>query len=198
MPRQAHKLAAVVALLLSFPASAGVAGAPNPESRDRALGHRRDALEMELTLVRTTPDVYYLVIDMPAREVYLKCRARLLRTCPIEGHALPFEAHREPCLLRMADRIDPFTPEPGNEGLRLRGRNLPLDFLGRLVEGPRRASRLYFRPSLLIHPSHLPLPGSLNHIVLGGSDVKALGSALDRGSPAIWIPPARTQSGGLP
>lgn len=199
MPGQTHRLLTVVAPLLGLLAGASLAQdalSPESGSQDWILSQRKAALQMELDLVRATPDAYYLVVDVPAREVHLKCRARLLRTCRIVGHTLPIESHGVSRLLRLSERIDPFTPEPGNEGLRLRGRSLPLDFLGRLVEGPRRASQLYFRPSLLIHPSHLPLPGSINHIVLDGSDVKALGSALDRGSPAVWIPPSGRRSGG--
>jgi hypothetical protein len=201
MPCQTFRLLAAGALLPALLAGVSLAqndSPPQPRSPILALGQRKAALEMELGLVRGAPDLYYLVVDLPAGEVYLKCHAQLLKTCRIVDFSLPSGSHRVSSLLRLADRIDPFTPEPGNAGVRLRGRTMPLDFLGRLVEGPREASRLYFRPSLLIQPGHLPVPSSIGCVVLNGSDVKALGSALEPGSLAVWIPPSDGQSGSPP
>ncbi|MDP6778865.1 MAG: hypothetical protein QGI83_19080 [Candidatus Latescibacteria bacterium] len=201
MPGPIHRRIASIAVFLVGALGNGLpadAPATRQDSRDWDLTQQKAALEMELALARAKLEVYYAVIDLPAREIHLKCRARLLRTCPIKGYGHPSGADREARLLQLTDLIDPFTPEPGNLGLRLRGRRLPLDFYGRLIEGPRRASRLYFSPTLLVQSSHLPAPVSMHHILLDGNDIKALGSALGPGSPAIWIPDSGGQSGSAP
>lgn len=194
--RQPHILFPILVLLASSPGAAEQADAePEPSAQKRALWRKKTALEIEYRLVRTDPEAYYLVIDLPAGEVVLKAGGRLLRTCPIRIWGLAPHTRRKTLLCHMANRIDPVTPEPGNHGLRLRGRRLPLDFIGRLIEGPREASRLYFSPSLLIQPVGSPTSPNLDHLELGRRDIKALGSALQPGNAAILIPPLETQSG---
>ena len=165
----------------------------------RTLLARKAALELELDLVRADGEAYYLIVDAIAGEVRLKSGARLLRTCPIAKGRVMRELGRQCRLLTMANRIDPFTPEPGNDGLRLRGRRMPLDFIGRLIEGPREASSLYFVPSLLLQPADLPPPDEISYLQLSGHDIKALGSALSPGSRAVLVPPvgAEPDSGAV-
>lgn len=187
----------ILAVLVAIPFAVSVpspaaGGESVPDSLEQALRHRKLALELELQFAQENPNVYYLVIDLPSRKVYLKAGAHVLRACAIKEYrfsgALPRSSYR----LRMIARLDPLSVEPGNPGLRLRGRRLPLDFSGRLIEGPRARSRLYFSPSLLIQPAEFPLPAKSGVIVLDSSHVKALGSALQPGSTAILVPCAET------
>jgi hypothetical protein len=194
--RQPHILFPILVLLAGSLEAAEQAGAePEPSAQKRALWRKKTALEIEYRLVRADREAYYLVIDLPAGEVVLKAGGRLLRTCPIQSWGPVPHTRRKTLLFHMANRIDPVTPEPGNHGLRLRGRRLPLDFIGRLIEGPREISRLYFSPSLLIQPVGSPTSPNLGHLELRGRDVKALGSALQPGNAAILIPPLEIQSG---
>ena len=198
-PRQSHTLLPILllSLLVGRPAGEKLEQPSEPADlsvRRTSLKRQKAALELELHLVQTDPVAYYLVVDLPAREVHLKSGAHLLRTCPVEDYRLAPGAKTG--LLRMVNRIDPFTPEPGSDGLRLRGRALPLDFVGRLIEGPRRISRLYFSPSMLLQPADLPAPRNVGYLKLDGGDIKALGSALPPGSAAILIPPTQTPFDG--
>ena len=156
----------------------------------QALLARKTALELEISLVQKHPDAYYLVLDIPAGQIELKSGANLLHTCPISGGSIQAPVQ----YYRFTNRIDPQTPEPGNGGLRHRGRRLPLDFVGRLVEGPRRASCLYFTPPLILKARDVPSPAHIPHLELSGADVKALGAALQSGSRAILIPPIKADS----
>lgn len=160
-----------------------------PDSLEQALLNREQALRLELLHVRENPDAYYLVIDFPSRSVYLKAGAHVLRVCAIQHYRLAGALSLSSSRLRLIDRLDPHSIEPGNSGLRLRGRRLPIDFSGRLIEGPRDRSRLYFSPALLIQPHELPLPAGAFGIGLVSSDIKALDSALRPGSAAILVPP---------
>ena len=187
-----------LALLLANPMGASqertLAGSDSP-ARIRALQQEKAVLEIELRLVRTDPEACYLVIDLSAGEICLKLGARLLSTCSVRGYRAAQES-RIPLLFRMVTRIDPFTPEPANRGLRLRGRRQPLDFIGRLIEGPGERSRLYFSPRLVIQPVGLPAPPGIDCLELEGGDIKSLGSALQPGNGAILIPPLDTQPDG--
>jgi hypothetical protein len=149
------------------------------------LQNTKRALQLEIQYVREFPAAYYLVIDLPSRKVYLKSNAHLLRVCTIQKTTgvLPSNIHQ----LTFQQRIDPFTPEPGNANLRLRNRLIPLDFYGRLVEGSRQRSRLYFTPSLFFQSSAIS-PTTLPAIWLDAADIKALGAALKPGNIAILIP----------
>lgn len=149
------------------------------------LQNTKRALQLEIQYVREFPATYYLVIDLPAKKIYLKSNANLLRVCPIlkTTGVLPDNIHQ----LTFQQRIDPFTPEPGNANLRLRNRLMPLDFYGRLVEGARLRSYLYFTPSLFFQSSAIS-PTTLPAIWLDAADIKALGAALKPGHIAIFIP----------
>ena len=168
----------------SVPASAASA----PDSLEQTLLNRKQALDLELRFVSKNPDAYYLVIDLPTRKVYLKAGAHILRVCAIQNYRLAEASNPSSSQLQMIARLDPHSVEPGNSGLRLRGRRLPIDFSGRLIEGPRGRSRLYFSPSLLIQPYEFPLPDRTFGIALVSSDIKALDSALRPGSTAILVP----------
>ncbi len=181
-------LPVAILIALSTPSTPASAGSV-PDSLEQALHNRKQALRLELRFVRENPDDYYLVIDLPSRNVYLKAGAHILRVCAIQHDRLPGTLSLSSSQLRMIDRLAPYSIEPGNSGLRLRGRRLPVDFSGRLIEGPRSRSRLYFSPSLLIQPHELPLPAGTFGIGLVSSDVKALDSALRPGCAAILIPP---------
>ncbi len=187
----------LLSLLVGQPAGEGPEQPSEPAElsvRRTSLRRQKAALELELHLVQTDPEAYYLVLDLPAREVHLKSGAHLLRTCPVEDYGLA--PTTKIGLLRMVNRIDPLTPEPGNKGLRLRGRALPLDFVGRLIEGPRKISRLYFSPPMLLQPADLSAPSDVHYLKLDGGDIKALGSALSPGSAAILVPPIETPFDG--
>ncbi|MDE2998888.1 MAG: hypothetical protein OXU79_07410 [Gemmatimonadota bacterium] len=177
--------AILIALSLSsLPAGAGSV----PDSLEQTLLNRKQALHLELRFVSENPNANYLVIDLPSRNVYLKAGAHVLRVCAIQHYRLAGAFRLSPSQLRMIDRLYPHSVEPGNSGLRLRGRRLPIDFSGRLIEGPRGRSRLYFSPALLIQPHELPLPAGAIGIALVSSDIKALDSALGPGSAAILVP----------
>lgn len=166
----------------------------NVFSEKMFLTCQKSALELELNLVQTNPKSYYLVIDLVVKKIYLKSGARILRTCSIEDHKmLHFKKTK---LLQMIKRIDPITPEPANLGLRLRGRALPLNFIGRLIEGPRKLSRLYFSSSVVIQSIDLPILKDISYLKIDGGDIKALGSALNPGSSAILIPTLENQLKG--
>lgn len=151
-----------------------------------ALQNQRDALILELDRAKTGE--FYLLIDLAAKRVHLKANGNILRTCPILAPS-PTSAARVQ-IYRFARRVDPVSVEPGNANLRLRGRRLPLDFFGRLIEGPRRRSRLYFAPALVLQSSDMPTD-TTPYLALSPADVKALGSALCPGNAAILIPPSR-------
>ena len=149
------------------------------------LQNYREALIRELDLVETAPDDFYLIIDIPSKQIHLKTHGNILRTCPILHLSSRAERHTQN--YHFVSRIDPISKEPGNADLRLRGRLLPLDFFGRLMEGPRHHSRLYFTPDLVIRADGIST-GATPHITLSPVDIKALGSALRSGNVAIFIP----------
>ncbi len=159
-----------------------------PDSLEQVLRNRNQALALEVRFVREDPDAYYLVIDLPAGKLYLKAGAHMLRSCAIQKYRLTGGLSRSSLQLKMIARLAPVSAEPGNAGVRLRGRRLPLDFSGRLIEGPHGRSRLYFSPTLLIQPHGFHVPAQTGGIVLDSSDIKALDSALRAGSNAILIP----------
>ena len=151
------------------------------------LHHRKVALVLELDHIKAKPSEFYLVIDLQEAQVHLKSGGNLLRSSPITGsHLLHESPGSRP--YQFISRIDPGTPEPGNHGLRLRGRQLPLDFFGRLVEGARTTSRLYFSPRLILQSAGVPANLEVSLIILRREDMKALGSALEQGASAFLIP----------
>lgn len=178
MCKYAHILIAV--LLASSIAQA--------QSPDIALKNRKRALELELQYIRDHPGGFYLLIDLSIGEIHLKADANLLRVCKI--HTIAGVAPRETEYAQFLKRLDPLTSEPGNDRLRHRSRLLPLDFVGRLTEGPRRRSQLYFTPPLLLKPPDIPhTSAALLTLVLDASDIKTLGAAMQPLQAAIVIPP---------
>ena len=149
------------------------------------LQNYREALVRELDHVKTAPDDFYLIIDLSSKQIHLKARGNVLRKCPILSLSPTEERHTQN--YRFVKRIDPISIEPGNANLRLRGRSFPFDFSGRLIEGPRHRSRLYFAPNLVIRTDGIST-GATPHITLSPVDIKALGSALRPGNIAIFIP----------
>ena len=151
------------------------------------LQNYREALVRELDQVKTSPDDFYLIIDLPSKQIHLKSQGNMLRMCPILNMSPIEERHTQN--YNFINRIDPISVEPGNANLRFRGRLFPLDFSGRLIEGPRHHSRLYFAPNLVIRADGIST-GTTPHITLSPLDIKALGSALRPGNIAIFIPHA--------
>ena len=141
------------------------------------------ALALEVDLAQD-PDRYYLIVDLSEHFIDLKAGARRLKRWKLldslyDGAPVT--------LMTFKQHLAPSTPEPGPSRGRIGGRSLPLDFKGRLTEGPRSTSRLYFQPPFLIQGG-LPSRPQLNHAVLSGQDIRSLTSALEPGTPAILIP----------
>ncbi|MXX14090.1 MAG: hypothetical protein F4Y39_08390 [Gemmatimonadetes bacterium] len=151
------------------------------------LKNYHEALVRELDQIKTAPGEFYLIIDIPSKQIHLKSQGNVLRTCSILNLSPRKESHTQN--YRFVTRIDPISVEPGNANLRLRGRLFPLDFSGRLIEGPRHRSRLYFAPNLVIRADGVST-SDIPHITLSPVDIKALGSALRPGNIAIFIPHA--------
>jgi len=147
------------------------------------LEDRLAALELEEELILRRPNDVYLVIDLAHKVAHLKLNGRLLREASILSM---LGSPSSPSLHVLDTAIPPETPESGSEPLRLRGRQFPLDFKTRLLEGARDRTRFYFTPSLLLSPIdlHTHHPG----IQVSAYDIKALSSALEPGAEAIWIP----------
>ena len=182
--------------VISLTASAQTPEAP--PSRQQ-LWHSRLALLLEKELINRLPDSPYLMVDITSRIVHLKLNGRLLRTMTIEEPVvLTDERLGDPHLLTLDSPIEPASVEPGNEDVRLRGRRFPLDFRTRLLEGPRDRTRFYFVPPLVIRPAALPPQPGLSSLPLSGADIKALASALEPGSPAIFIAPLQNRPDGTP
>ena len=163
-------------------------GAQAPLSEEAHLLNRLEALKLEHRIVVSEPDAYYLVIDASAGTAELKSGARLLRSAPVlalsENGAQVLKAKQ----YRYTRLIAPVTPGQGAEGARLGGQQLPMDFTGRLIEGPRQRSRLYFSDGLLLQPLDAVCPDSCVCVSLSGADLKAFGSALRPGASAILVP----------
>lgn len=175
-------LALSILLCLSVPASS--------QQIRNDLNTRRQVLEHELRLATSEPNSYYLIIDLVEGQVTLKAGARVLERWPTLTTYQPTETGVS--LLSFQQHIEPVTREPGASRGRLGGRLFPLDFKGRLTEGRRTTTRLYFAPAFLIQgdfPSRPDVPGA----VLSGRDVKSLASALTPGMSAILIvaPPSK-------
>ena len=153
------------------------------QTRESRLDTRRQLLEQEILLAQSDPNRYYLVADLAEGRIDLKAGARLLNRWTILA-VQPTQAGVS--RLTFEQHIEPVTHEPGPTRGRLGGRVLPLDFRGRLIEGPRAASRLYFSPTFLIQ-GNFPFQSDVAGAVLSGGDIKSLASALTPGTPAILI-----------
>jgi hypothetical protein len=192
-------IVAFVVVIVLLPSSfAGSVLAEDTDDTDGAITQanlisRKLALEAELRFVQIEHSEFYLVIDLQLGQVQLKAGGALLRSSPVMDSDPIRHSTPEDLTYVFRARVDPGTPEPGNPGLRLRGRRLPLDFQGRLVEGPREASRLYFAPGTVLQSGIVPRIRNMNLILLGNDDIKSLGSALRPGTKAFLIPDARQQ-----
>ena len=150
----------------------------------------RTALETELGIARPAPERYYLVVDLYAKAISLKAGGRELMTAAVtESHTEDVSA--PVTTYYYSQRISPHVPIASQAGNRLAGRRLPLDFAGRLIEGPRRHDRLYFEPALVICSERAPHTGSVPYILISGVDLKSLSSAVDATTAAILINPSK-------
>ena len=166
--------------------------APDSVGTKRALENRLRGLELEYGIASRHPEAYYLVVDLAEETVELKAGARLLRRAQVEA-VTDGSGQTETRLLRYRQPAPPVTPDPGTHALRLGGRHVPLDFWGRLTDGPRQRSRLCFDGGLVIQPRDIAcVPPSLC-VGLNAADLKSLGSALSSGASAILIPSPPTR-----
>ncbi len=148
------------------------------------LDVRHEALRHELQVVEQDADRYYLIIDLTTGRLDLRAGAKILARWPITVGPTSFDAGVH--LLTLEQHLEPMTFEPGPARGRLGGRFLPLDFVGRLTEGARAATRLYFTPPFLLQGDFLSKP-DVAGVTLNGQHIKSLASALIPGSPAILI-----------
>ncbi len=150
------------------------------------LPTQRQALEHELEIVQKTPDRYYLVIDLFARTVILKAGGKaLLSAAILEAHTTDITLGATTLTYRQT--LSPHTQISAQQGRRLAGRRLPLDFVGRLIEGPRKNDRLYFEPPLQIGSTRTPRPDNTPYVIISGDDLKSLSSAIDTTTIAILL-----------
>ena len=150
-----------------------------------SLSTERDALEAELELASRDTLRYYLIVDTAQRRVDLKAGGNTLHSAGILSQSLSDSesvvTHRLVQTIRPGSRL----PEQGRN--RLAGRRLPLDFVGRLIEGPRKVDRLYFHPSFMIGSDRTPRPRGVPYVLLSGQDLKSLSSAVDTTTTAVVI-----------
>ena len=147
----------------------------------------RVALQQELKIVQQDPEQYYLIVDLFLNVIELKAGARILLSASV----------REATGISKKSIITSIFEETISPHIRLRSfagsrrladRRLPLDFVGRLIEGPRKYDRLYFQPGLLIESGHTAA-GQITRVQISGSDLKSLSSAVVIGMPAILMQP---------
>lgn len=172
----------IVILLTSFAlACTAEASEPPPEILRIALQH-------ELDIVATDREKYYLIVDLFSGVIHLKAGGRTLLTTPIEGASTSLD---QPVARADFERsIPPHSAlQAFKSSRRLADRRLPLDFVGRLIEGPRKSDRLYFPPSLLIESGLANALPEIMHVKVSGQDLKSISSAMKLGLPAILIQP---------
>ena len=168
-------------LLALFLTILSVEGTTTPPLRTQ-----REALERELTVAKEAPDRYYLVIDFFAETITLKAGGKALFSAAIvEARADEMEAGVTS--LQYLQTLSPHSKIPAQQGERLAGRRLPLDFVGRLIEGPRKSDRLYFVPAFVIESTRAPRPNDTPCAVVSGEDLKSLSSAIDTTTIAILL-----------
>ena len=142
------------------------------------------ALRAELEFATEEPDRYYFVIDLEERSIWLKAGGKELMTAAILSSrvsGLP----RGAVTLSYKQTCPPHSAISSQLGSRLAGRRLPLDFVGRLIEGATRYDRLMFSPTLMIGSDRSPVPGESPYILVSGEDIKSLSAAVDSASIAI-------------
>jgi hypothetical protein len=151
----------------------------------------RRALQSELDLAQQDPDRYYLLVNLFNNTVVLKAGGRVLLDVPIES-VRALDADSTDFVLICKSVIPPNLPLAAFPGTRLAGRRLPMDFVGRLIEGPRKQDRIYFGPALMIVSPGSPYPPDVTCVEVSGEDMKSLSSAIEIGTPALLIRPRVT------
>jgi hypothetical protein len=148
----------------------------------------RKALQRELDIVEQNPEQYYLIVNLFSKIIDLKAGARILFSAPIESVST---SGNQPVVAAVFERtISPHINIPSFAGsARLADRRLPLDFVGRLIEGPRKFDRLYFRPGLMIESGQTSTPIAVTRLQVSGDDLKSLSSAMAPATPAILMQP---------
>jgi hypothetical protein len=148
----------------------------------------RRALQSELDLAQQDPDRYYLLVNLFKNTVALKASGRVLLDAPIESVRAP-DTDSTVSVRTCRSVISPSLPLAAFPGSRLAGRRLPLDFVGRLIEGPRKHDRLYFGHALMIVSPGSPYASDVTCVEISGEDMKSLSSAIEIGTPALLIRP---------
>jgi hypothetical protein len=147
----------------------------------------RVALQQELEIVQQDPEQYYLIVDLFSNVIELKAGARILLSASIREAA--GISNKSVITSIFEGTISPHIRLRSFAGSRrLADRRLPLDFVGRLIEGPRKSDRLYFQPGLLIESGHT-VAARVTRVQISGSELKSLSSAMVRGTPAILMQP---------
>ena len=146
----------------------------------------KQALEKELAVAREAPNRYYLIIDLFARTITLKAGGKALFSAAIlDARTAGIDV--AVTSLQYRQTLSPHSKLSSQEGGRLAGRRLPLDFVGRLIEGPRKNDRLYFEPAFVIGSMRTPRPNDIPYAVVSGDDLKSLSSAIDTTTIAILL-----------
>jgi len=144
------------------------------------------ALKMEIELSKENPDRYYLVIDTKMGQVHLKAGGRPLLTSGIKAYFLEPELKGTRQVVYRST-VSPGSPVPASSGQRLAGRRLPLNFVGRLIEGPTTRDRILFSEDLVIAPDPSRIPPDFSYVVLPPKDIKSLSAALEDSTTAILV-----------
>ena len=150
-----------------------------------------EALRSELALVQTTPDRYYLVVDLQREIVSLRAGGRDLMSAQIVSKS---SGGWKPGArtLDLTERCPPHLPVTAQTG-RLASRRLALDFVGRLIDGPTGYDRLVFESEFVLSSPRAPLRSATQHVLVSRPDLKSLSSAAGDSIVAILIPPSTPQ-----
>ena len=151
----------------------------------------RRALLSELDLAQQDPDRYYLLVNLFKNTVALKASGRVLLDVSIAS-VRALDTDSTVSVRTCKSVITPSVPLAAFPGTRLARRRLPLDFVGRLIEGPRKHDRIYFGPALMIVSPGSPYPLDVTCVEVSGEDMKSLSSAIEVGTPALLIRPRVT------
>ncbi|MBS13158.1 MAG: hypothetical protein CME19_16310 [Gemmatimonadetes bacterium] len=148
-------------------------------------GVEQKALRQELQWAKASEERYYLVLDLYRGNLDLKAGGRLLMRARIQDYSETLPA--EVSVFTFTESWSPNVPTESHRGHRLGNRRLPLDFVGRLIEGPTTHDRLLFAPPFLIASDHLPRPRQTPHVTVSGKDLKSISAAIEAGTQAILI-----------
>lgn len=148
------------------------------------LEQKRSALAWELRHAEGDKDAYYLLVSPSDGVLHLKAGGRILLDIDIQSFR--GLSGRGVTPLKLQGILHPHSRELGPTRGRLGGRALPLDFIGRLTEGAREASRLYFSPSFLL-AGDADVPRHLPSVVVTPVNLKTLAAAVDTHTPILLI-----------